>query len=171
MIANNRALFRGLKHLLTYKTNTYQVRTLHLSRTLSLFWEPDEKGGYKDNRKPPSTTQMIRDGLKELKSEINLWTQEVKEQFENDPILLHRPGETDVVWNFGSEESLNKWTVTNDRDNNEGYSTSSFTLSKEGNGLFCGNLSTRIPKDGKIKRGGYCNIRTIRPRVRCDKFH
>lgn len=43
---------------------------------------------------------MILDGLKELRSEMKLWSEEVKEKFEGDPILCYRPGEVDVAWKF-----------------------------------------------------------------------
>lgn len=79
-----------------------------------LFYERDEKGGYKDTRPRPSRTQMIRDGMKELKHEIALWTQEMKEILETDPIMVYRPGETDILWRFGGEESLQKWKVVHD---------------------------------------------------------
>jgi len=34
-------------------------------------------------------------------------------------------------------------------------------MSSTGTGIFSGILSTRLPKDGKIKNAGYCNITTI----------
>lgn len=132
---------------------------------MSLFWEPDEKGGYKDTRPRPSRTQLIRDGMKELKHEIALWRQEVQEAFETDPFYIYRPGETDVVWKFGSNEALDKWKVTSDSDHNEGFSSCSLGLNKQGKGLFSGHLSTRAPKDGRIKKAGYCNMQTLRARV------
>nr|XP_022920094.1 complex I intermediate-associated protein 30, mitochondrial [Onthophagus taurus] len=133
-------------------------------RLMGLFHESDDKGGYKDNRKKPSTTQFIREGFKELKSEIKLWTEEVKDRFDYDPLIVFRSGETDVVWDFPDEESLKQWVVTSDSDNNEGYSKCSLTLDQNKNALFSGVLDTRVPKDGRIKRAGYCNIKTVRHR-------
>jgi hypothetical protein len=57
------------------------------------FWERDHKGGYLRDRPKHATTQLIRDGLKELKGEIKLWKDEVTEHFQDDPILAYRPGE------------------------------------------------------------------------------
>lgn len=125
------------------------------------FFIEDKKGGYKDKRKQPSTTDLIRDGFKELKQEIKLWSHEVKERFEQDPLLVFRPGETDVIWRFGKQESIQNWNVTADSDHNEGYSTAALNLNKLGYGLFSGELSTKVPKDGRIKRAGYCNITTL----------
>lgn len=138
---------------------------IHTTSVLSTFWEPYEKGGYKDNREPLSKLESIRQGLKELKSEIALWKDEMKDRLENDPILVYRPGETDIQWQFNTEDSLNTWVVTSDKSNNEGFSTCSLTLNKYGNGVFSGDLDTRVPKDGKTKRAGYCNMITQRFRV------
>lgn len=137
----------------------------HKTSVNNTFWERDEKGGYKSNLQKPSTTKMIREGLKELKQEIKLWSEEVKEHFESDPVMVFRPGETDIIWKFGNQESLNNWIVTSDKDHNEGYSNCSLTLNKHGKGLFSGELVTKVPVDGRIKRAGYCNITTIRARV------
>ncbi|KAJ8963838.1 hypothetical protein NQ314_005353 [Rhamnusium bicolor] len=128
------------------------------------FGKGDDKGGYKDNRTLPSLKERMRDGLKELKHEIALWSNEVKERFESDPLLVFRPGEVDVIWQFKNAESLKKWIVTNDSDNNEGFSKSSLVLGNHEKALFSGQLSLKVPKDGRIKRTGYCNMRTIRAR-------
>lgn len=146
-------LLNDIKHFKTAQCNC------------ALFWEPDEKGGYKDTRPRPSRIQMIRDGMKELKHEIALWRQEMKEALETDPVYIYRPGETDIIWKFGNSEALNKWKVTSDSDHNEGFSKCSLELNKQGKGLFSGYLSTRLPKDGRVQRAGYCNIQTLRARV------
>ncbi|XP_018327242.1 complex I intermediate-associated protein 30, mitochondrial [Agrilus planipennis] len=139
-------------------------KSLHTSTSVNIFFEPDEKAGYNKNRKLPSRIELIREGFKELKTEIALWTSEVKERLEIDPVLEFRPGETDVAWRFKDEESLKNWIITSDSDNNEGFSNSSLTINKYGKGVFSGELSTRVPKDGKIKRAGYCNMTTLRAR-------
>jgi hypothetical protein len=58
-----------------------------------LFWERDHKGGYLRDRPNHATMDLIHDGLKELKGEIKLWKDEMKEHFKGDPILAYRPGE------------------------------------------------------------------------------
>lgn len=146
------------------KLNYVQKLELHISAPLNAFWERDEKGGYADNRKLPPRTQMIRDGFKELKHEIALWSQEMKEKFECDPILDYRAGETDIVWNFESPNALQQWVTTSDSDHNEGHSKCDLVVNKYGKGLFTGFLNTDVPDDGRIKRAGYCNMRTLRAR-------
>lgn len=162
MISSVRALLLKPSFKHSCSNNLKYLRT---SAVLELFYEPDEKGGYKDKRPKPSTKQLIRDGFKELKHEIALWTDEVKEKFDCNPFILYRPGETDIIWKFGNEESLQKWVVSSDSDHNEGRSTCTLTLNKQGKGLFSGYLSTWLPKDGRIKRSGYCNMKSLRARV------
>lgn len=140
-------------------------KVFHTNSVLYTFWEKDDKGGYQDTRTPLSMKERMREGLKELKYEIALWSKEIKEDFESDPLMIFRPGETDVVWKFVNEASLKDWIVTADSDHSEGYSKCSLILSKNKKGLFSGELSTTVPKDGRIKRSGYCNIKTLRARV------
>lgn len=157
-------LYRNAVCTLCKQNATKTSRYLRTSPLLNTFWERDDKGGYKDNRPAPSFKETMRTGLQELKKEIALWSHEVKERFESDPILIFRPGEVDVLWQFEQDESLTKWLVTSDSDNNEGFSKASLTRTHHGKGLFHGELSMRVPKDGRVKRSGYCNMRTLRAR-------
>lgn len=56
-----------------------------------IFWEKDRKSGYNSKEKI-TNLQHIRNGFKELKSELKLLREEVKEYFTSDPLLLARPG-------------------------------------------------------------------------------
>lgn len=79
----------------------------------------------------------------------------------------------DPQWTFNEHTNFNDWVVTSDSDHNEGYSTCSLGLSPTGKGLFTGNLSTQLVKDGKISRAGYCNMKSMRPTksFKRDSFH
>lgn len=55
--------------------------------------------------------------------------------------------------------------VTSDSDHNQGHSTAFLETSQSGFGLFHGNVDSRLTKDGKIKKSGYCNIKSLRSRV------
>uniref|UniRef100_A0A1B0GNA1 NADH:ubiquinone oxidoreductase intermediate-associated protein 30 domain-containing protein n=1 Tax=Phlebotomus papatasi TaxID=29031 RepID=A0A1B0GNA1_PHLPP len=148
-------------------------RCLHTSPISRSWWEKDRKGGYNFTRASVSRKQMILDGLKELKTEIALWQQEVREKLESDPILIYRPGEVDVKFQFHQPKDLEKWVCTTDSDHNEGYSKASFDISPSGYGLFHGTLCNRVPIDGKIKRSGYANISSMRARksFKRDSYH
>lgn len=133
----------------------------------NLFWEKDRKGGYDtkgSGGKKVSRKQLIVDGLKELREEFALFNQEWKEKLASDPLVVFRPGETDVVFNFESEKDLDRWVVTTDKDHNEGFTEAKLELSSAGFGCFHGTLESRVPKDGRIKRSGYANIRSVRLR-------
>uniref|UniRef100_A0AAG5DB45 NADH:ubiquinone oxidoreductase intermediate-associated protein 30 domain-containing protein n=1 Tax=Anopheles atroparvus TaxID=41427 RepID=A0AAG5DB45_ANOAO len=128
-----------------------------------LFWERNRKGGYQTTQRV-STKELIVNGLKELRTELALFQQEWKERIESDPLVVFRPGEIDVVFGFESDKDLDQWVVTTDRDHNEGYSTAALERSTGGYGLFHGTLESRVPKDGRIKRAGYANIKSLRVR-------
>ncbi|XP_037963171.2 complex I intermediate-associated protein 30, mitochondrial [Plutella xylostella] len=128
-----------------------------------LFWEKERKGGYNTTIKTPILDQ-IKNGFKELKSETILFTKEVKELVEMDPLLVARPGETDLVWCFNDASVLDKFVATSDSDHNEGFSSCKLEPSPAGRALFHGHLDLRVPKDGRIKKAGYCAIRSKRVR-------
>ncbi|XP_045502733.1 complex I intermediate-associated protein 30, mitochondrial [Colias croceus] len=132
----------------------------------ALFWEGDRKGGYntKEMLGNISTVQHIKNGFQELKCELKLFAKEVKDYFATDPLLFARPGETDLIWCFDKQEVLDKFVTTADSDHNEGFSTCKLEMSPAGRVNFHGYLDTRIPKDGRIKRSGYCSMRSKRIR-------
>ncbi|XP_058126932.1 complex I intermediate-associated protein 30, mitochondrial isoform X2 [Anopheles ziemanni] len=136
-----------------------------------LFWERHRKGGYQTGQRL-SVKEHIVNGLKELKTELALFHQEWKERIESDPLVVFRPGEIDMVFGFETDKDLDRWVVTTDRDHNEGYSTASLERSPAGHGLFHGTLESRVPKDGRIKRAGYANIKSLRVRsFKRDAFY
>lgn len=91
MSMNTRRVVYNLWHLKAVTRSTTS-RTIHTAHVV-LFWERDPKGGYLRDKPKPKATELIHDGLKELKNEIKLWKDEVKEHFESDPIVTYRRGE------------------------------------------------------------------------------
>lgn len=79
--------------------------------------------------------------------------------------LFHTLGVVDKLFNFRNQDDLKFWLATSDRDNEEGESVCDLTINQRGKGLFTGNLSLEVPKDGRVTRAGYCNIRTVRYKV------
>jgi len=112
-----------------------------------------------------SRTEVIRMGLSILKDELKVWANEVKEKIEADPIIFRRPGEIDIAFRFDGDECDKKWIATCDQDHREGYSNCTFAQTPYGSSLFHGNISNRVPKDGRTKKAGYCNITSVRKRV------
>lgn len=143
-------------------------RSLHTTSSLSCFLQRDRKSGYKVvyDRPPPeqnlSVLGRIREGYRQFKEEFGILMEEVREQLRMDPIFIYRPNEVDVVWRFkGDPKSLAQWVTTCDSDYNEGYSTVKLEMSSTGTGVFSGTISTRLPKDGRIKYAGYCNMNSV----------
>lgn len=142
-----------------------QSHQIHLTAPRTTFWERDKKGGYnRELERKFWKKDVILSGLQELKGEIKLWKEEVTEKLRSDPVLIHRPGEIDVAWQFKKPDDFKKWIVTTDSDHLEGESKASFELSRDGHGIFHGTLSDKVPLDGRIKRAGYCNIKSMRAR-------
>ncbi|XP_068209831.1 complex I intermediate-associated protein 30, mitochondrial isoform X2 [Palaemon carinicauda] len=115
------------------------VRYISTTTSRWLFWERDRKGGYGSKVKHDKK-ELIRAGLKELR------------------------GDMDKMWVLKEDKDLEDWVVTSDRDHNEGSSFGTLGLSPTGHGLFSGEVSTQVPKDGVVKKAGYVNMRSIRPR-------
>ncbi|KXJ68462.1 complex I intermediate-associated protein 30, mitochondrial [Aedes albopictus] len=164
--------FRNYSHLASngpklFASAAHQSPLVPVRFANNLFWEKDRKGGYDtkgSGGKKVSRKQLIVDGLKELREEFALFNQEWKEKLASDPLVVFRPGETDVVFNFECEKDLDRWVVTTDKDHNEGFTEAKLELSPAGFGCFHGTLESRVPKDGRIKRSGYANIRSVRLR-------
>lgn len=57
----------------------------------NLFWEKERKGGY-NTVENISNFEHLKKGFKELEHEVKLFSKEVKELWESDPILIARPG-------------------------------------------------------------------------------
>ncbi|XP_072763016.1 complex I intermediate-associated protein 30, mitochondrial [Anoplolepis gracilipes] len=143
-------------------------RRLHATANLASFHERNRRSDYKIvyDKPPPkqnlSIVGRLREGCRQIKEELGIWLEEMKETLRMDPILIYRSNEVDVVWRFNTDpKSLDQWVTTCDSDYQEGYSTAKLELSSTGTGIFSGTLSTRLPKDGRIKQAGFCTITTI----------
>lgn len=83
--------------------NSFSIRNIYTTPVNETFWEREKKSGYAKKMPALPSKKMIIDGLQELKQEIALWKDEIKEKFESDPILVFRPGEIDVSWKFSGK--------------------------------------------------------------------
>lgn len=82
---------------------SFSLRNIYTTPVNETFWEREKKSGYAKKLSVLPSKKMIIDGLQELKQEIALWKDEIKEKFESDPILVFRPGEIDVSWKFSGK--------------------------------------------------------------------
>ena len=134
-------------------------RKLSVSARASMFYEPNTHG------EPRKETQYSyyehwRDGIKLLPGEISKFKEEVFWKFRCDNLQGPEHNDYEVVWKFDNKEMVNSWLVTTDQDNNEGQSRAEFVTTPNNHGLFRGHIDTTVPKDGILKRTGYCNIRS-----------
>jgi len=137
-------------------------RKLSISARASMFYEANKSGVPKE---PPQYTlreyyEMWRDGMKMLGGEISKFKEEVKWACRCDNMAMLEHNDYEVVWKFDGKDAINSWLVTTDKDNNQGNSTAEFVTTPNHHGLFRGRLDTTVPKDGIMKRTGYCNIRS-----------
>lgn len=136
-------------------------RQIFTSPVTQLFHEKSKKDKYeKDPTENVPKKKLILDGLKLLKDEIKLWREEMTEKLKMDPILITRPGEVDIAFKFTEDKDFNRWVISADSDHNEGFSSAKLEKSNAGYGLFNGFVTSTVPKDGRVKRAGYCNMKS-----------
>ena len=94
-------------------------------------------------------------GSKVFVQESIRWLEEWRETIRGDrPVYMDR--EENVMWKFDSQETIDQWIVSKDRDWGEGFSTATFERSPAGHGLFHGFLDTKtFPRDPTITRVGW----------------
>lgn len=78
---------RLVKNLISNSSLLLNVHKRCISTTNKVytFHESDEKGGYKDTRPYPSFKERMIMGFSEIKKEIALWKEEVRDRFEGLP--------------------------------------------------------------------------------------
>lgn len=59
-------------------------------------WVSDKKDGYR-TRKEESETAHLKYGIKQLKTELKLWKNEVKEHLRADPMMFCPPGMLTII--------------------------------------------------------------------------
>ncbi|XP_027725830.1 complex I intermediate-associated protein 30, mitochondrial [Vombatus ursinus] len=71
---------------------------------------------------------------------------------------------TRVMWQFRSDEDLDKWLVTSDRTIGGRSKAFLKMASNNQSALFHGILNTELPHDGETQRSGYCAMTSRIPR-------
>jgi len=150
-----------------------------------LFHQIDEKSGYHNLRKRGKGLGMVshinelkREAKHELSTrpvqafkehfqtvyqEVRKFEEEMKENarypsrgIDNMP----ENGDRSEEWAFRSKEDLSQLILTVDSDWGEGYSAAELDSSPLGHAVLRGELSTRVPADGRTQAAGYVNIAT-----------
>ncbi|KAL0269882.1 UNVERIFIED_CONTAM: hypothetical protein PYX00_007468 [Menopon gallinae] len=107
--------------------------------------------------------EMIKDptiilkGAKLLGKEFKLLAEESKSMLRTKVMKLSK-GDIVMLFTFEEDDSINKFVVTTDKDNNIGYSTASFVKTQYETGMFSGYISTELPKDGITKYAGFASL-------------
>jgi NADH dehydrogenase [ubiquinone] 1 alpha subcomplex assembly factor 1 len=144
-----------------------------------MFYQEDEKHGYW-KRKPVTLMQQMNTDHKNpkkalqasfqvIKGEVAKFSEEVKDGEYNVQKTIREgfvvDGQRRKEWGFQSEVEMDQWILTKDADWGEGYSSADFKLNDAGSaGILSGNLSTRVPNDGRTDNAGYVNIASVNQR-------
>ncbi|XP_014225983.2 complex I intermediate-associated protein 30, mitochondrial [Trichogramma pretiosum] len=145
-------------------------RGFHSSKCRPMFHEFPDKDGQQIKSK--EEREWEKWSLKrKLLLEFNLFKEGIKEtyrnyisEFKRGPMIVVHPHEVDVLMRFtGQPEDKDKWIVTVDQDHEMGYSSANLDITRDSKGMFHGFLDTKIPKDGKMTRSGFVNLRLVPP--------
>ncbi|NXG43664.1 CIA30 protein, partial [Psilopogon haemacephalus] len=97
-----------------------------------------------------------------LKTQLSLLKEESKEYLIGPggrPLNEYLLEQTKVVWEFRSQEDLNKWVISSDVEIG-GKSEVYLKLGRNNQAaLLYGTLNTEVPRDGETKYSGYCSMR------------
>ncbi|XP_043843090.1 complex I intermediate-associated protein 30, mitochondrial isoform X2 [Dromiciops gliroides] len=103
----------------------------------------------------------------EIKDHFKLLTKELVDYWvgpEGRPLHEVLLENTRVMWQFRSNEDLDKWLVTSDRTMGGRSKAFLKMASSNQSALFYGILNTEIPHDGETQRSGYCSMTSRIPR-------
>ncbi|XP_053801272.1 complex I intermediate-associated protein 30, mitochondrial isoform X2 [Vidua chalybeata] len=102
-----------------------------------------------------------------LKTQLSLLKKETQDYLQGPgghPLSQHLLEQTRVLWQFRSQEDLNKWVISSDVEIG-GKSKVYIKLGRNNQAaLLYGTLNTEVPRDGETQYSGYCSMRS-RPAV------
>lgn len=114
----------------------------------------------------PKVDFNFKKGIDALKTQLSLLKKEAKDHLRGpegrgfDQYLLQQ---TKVLWEFRSQEDINKWVVSSDIEIG-GKSEVYLKLGRNNQAaLLYGTLNTEVPRDGETKYSGYCSMRAKPP--------
>lgn len=108
---------------------------------------------------PWKTIDNFKKVVEDLKTQCGFVKKEVADfmkEFDQKPMENYVLNQTKVIWEFRSEEDLNKWVLGSDTAIG-GKSEICLKLDKNKQyGILSGNLNTTVPHDGVTRYSGYC---------------
>ncbi|NXN18864.1 CIA30 protein, partial [Indicator maculatus] len=135
-----------------------------LSDSMSKLYSSYRRPGSQPEKKPSwkSVDLSFKKSFDVLKTQLNLLKEESKEHLigpGGHPWSKYLLEQTKVVWEFRSQEDLNKWVISSDVEIG-GKSEVYLKLGRNNQGaLLYGTLNTEVPRDGETKYSGYCSMR------------
>ncbi|NWX41643.1 CIA30 protein, partial [Steatornis caripensis] len=108
----------------------------------------------------------FKKGIDALKTQLSMLRKETKDYLIGPggrPFNQYMLEQTRVLWEFRSQEDLNKWVISSDVEIG-GKSEVYLKLGRNNQAaLLYGTLNTEAPRDGETKYSGYCSMRAKPP--------
>ncbi|XP_033001508.1 complex I intermediate-associated protein 30, mitochondrial [Lacerta agilis] len=125
--------------------------------------------GTPPDRTPPwkKIDFSFQKGVEGIKTHFGRLVKEVTDHVkgpEGRPLKQYMLEQTRVIWEFRSQEDLDKWVISSDVEIG-GKSEIYMQLGKNNQAaLLYGNINTTVPRDGETRYSGYCSMRS-KPRL------
>ncbi|NXD67385.1 CIA30 protein, partial [Eolophus roseicapillus] len=135
-----------------------------LSDSLSKSYSSYRRPGSQPEKK--TTWQNVdlsfKKSIEVLKTQLGMLKKETEDHLagpEGQSLTHYMLEQTRVVWEFRSQEDLNKWVISSDVEIG-GKSEVYLKLGRNNQtALLYGTLNTEVPRDGETKYSGYCSMR------------
>ncbi|XP_074961666.1 complex I intermediate-associated protein 30, mitochondrial [Phalacrocorax aristotelis] len=122
--------------------------------------QPEKKQSWQN------TDFSLKKGIDVLKTQLSMLKKETKDYLTGPgghPLSQYLLEQTRVLWEFRSQEDLNKWVISSDVEIG-GKSEVYLKLGRNNQAaLLYGTLNTELPRDGETKYSGYCSMRAKPP--------
>lgn len=135
-----------------------------LSDSMSKLYSSYRRPGSQSDKKTSwqNVDFSFKKGIDVLKTQLSMLKRETKEHFigpGGHPLDQYLLEQTRVLWEFRSQEDLNKWVISSDVEIG-GKSEVYLKLGRNNQAaLLYGTLNTEVPRDGETKYSGYCSMR------------
>ncbi|NXS65045.1 CIA30 protein, partial [Pandion haliaetus] len=139
-----------------------------LSDSMSKLYSSYRRPGPQAEKTPSwqNTDFSFKKGIDALKTQLSMLKKETEDYVIGPggrPLSQYLLEQTKVMWEFRSQEDLNKWVISSDVEIG-GKSEVYLKLGRNNQAaLLYGTLNTEVPRDGETKYSGYCSMRAKPP--------